>query len=103
MAGWSGPRTQSSKVTSTYAWKKLRLEVLRRDRYQCQTRGPRCIGHADQVDHVHNTGSGGAPIDADNAKAICVECHKDKTDREKRAARTYRTNKRPPERHPGLL
>jgi 5-methylcytosine-specific restriction protein A len=102
MANWQGPRTQSSKVTSTYAWKKLRLTVLRRDRYQCQVRGPRCIGHAEQVDHVHNTGSGGAHLDPNNTQAICIECHHDKTNIE-RFNKPRRTNKRPPEPHPGLI
>lgn len=100
---WSGPRTTSSRVTSTHAWRKLRQQVLERDRHQCQTRGPDCIGHATQVDHPHNTAAGGTHASLDNAQAICEPCHTRKTQAEAQRARRPRTNRRPPEQHPGLI
>jgi 5-methylcytosine-specific restriction protein A len=97
---WAGERTASSKVTGTRAWQRFRRQILRRDGYQCQERGPRCEGHADQVDHGHNVATGGAPFDPANASAICGPCHQDKTAREAAAGRS--AWKRSPEHHPGL-
>ena len=97
---WRG-RTASSRVTMTRAWRKLRIEVLERDEHQCQERGPNCIGHADQVDHVHNVAAGGAKLDPRNARAICGPCHRAKSRRESIAGRG--AWKRQPERHPGLI
>src|SRR4051794_7744951 len=74
---WGGNRrrTNSSALTNTAAWKRLRREVLERDRYECQERLPGCTGHASQVDHIVNTAVGGAPLDPDNCQAICTPCN----------------------------
>ena len=98
---WTGPRTASSKITRTTAWRKLRQQVLTRDHYQCQERGPTCIGYATEVDHTGNITSGGAVLDPANARAICAPCHLVKTQTEARRGRNQW--KRQPERHPGLL
>jgi 5-methylcytosine-specific restriction protein A len=103
---WQGPRTRSSTVTSTAAWKKLRLQVLDRDGYRCQLRYPDvCTGHATQVDHVHNTAAGGAELDADNCAAACSPCNARKSSAEGKAARARNKAKRFAARplHPGLL
>ncbi|WP_082966820.1 HNH endonuclease [Mycobacterium sp. 852002-51163_SCH5372311] len=100
---WRGPRTASSKVTSTRAWKRLRRQVLERDRYQCQTRGPYCTGHATQVDHIINTAAGGPPLDPNNCQAICQPCNTRKASAEGAAARAQRKAQRPTPLHPGIL
>ncbi len=97
---WDGERTASSRVTSTYEWQKLRREVLDRDGYQCQERGPTCVGYANEVDHADNVAEGGRKMDPANARAICSECHKPKTRAE--SIRGRNAWKRPAERHPGL-
>jgi 5-methylcytosine-specific restriction endonuclease McrA len=84
---WSGKRTTSSTLTSTAAWKQLRLRVLKRDHYQCQVREPGCTGRATQVDHIINTAADGAELDPDNCAAICPPCNARKAQRESIAAR----------------
>ena len=37
---------------STRRWKTLRLRILHRDLWQCQIRGPRCLGKANEADHI---------------------------------------------------
>jgi 5-methylcytosine-specific restriction protein A len=98
--GWDGPRTASSKVTGTRAWRKLRAEVLERDGHQCQVRGPNCIGYANEADHDANIAAGGAELDPANARAICNPCHTEKTRRE--SAQGQAAWKRTPEPHPAL-
>jgi 5-methylcytosine-specific restriction protein A len=100
---WPGRRTRSSSITNTAEWKRLRLDVLRRDRYQCQVRGPACTGHATQVDHILNVANGGAELDPANAQAICSPCNARKASAEGAAARARRRTQRPKPLHPGLL
>ena len=86
-SGWkTSPRTESSKRTGTSRWQALRVKVLQRDGHMCQVRGPRCLVHATDVDHVIPTHLGGADSIA-NAQSVCKPCHSDKTAREARAAR----------------
>lgn len=98
---WRGPRTRSSTITSTAAWKALRRSVLQRDNYQCQIRGPHCTNYADQVDHITNVAAGGAPFDPDNAQSACSACNTRKASAEGAAARRSRQPQKP--LHPGLL
>jgi len=79
-------KTKSSTLTSTAAWKRLRLKVLARDGHECQERGPYCTGYATQVDHVVNVGSGGAALDPANLQSICPACDARKAQREAVAA-----------------
>ncbi|HLV74900.1 hypothetical protein FHX41_1235 [Actinomadura hallensis] len=60
-------------------------------------RGVRCIGVANEVDHV------GANDDhrLDNLRAVCAPCHRTRTGRQGRAAQPKR--KREPEPHPGMI
>jgi 5-methylcytosine-specific restriction endonuclease McrA len=98
---WKGKRTKSGQVTSTAAWKRLRLQILKRDNYRCQERGPRCTGRATQVDHIVNVAAGGAELDPANLQSICPSCNAIKASRE--AAKARNAWKRQPERHPGLI
>lgn len=77
---WSGPRTESSKTTGTrYFNKVIRPAVLERDQYRCQIRGPRCLGTADQADHIVELSVGGAPYELSNLRAACTPCHSHRT------------------------
>lgn len=97
---WGGERSRSSTVTSTAAWKRLRVKVLKRDNYRCQLREPGCTGDATQVDHITNTAAGGAELDPDNCQSSCPTCNARKAQREAVKART--AWKRKPEQHPGM-
>lgn len=97
---WDGKRTASSRLVNTAAWRKLRKQVLERDRYRCQLREPGCTGKATVVDHIINVGAGGAPLDPKNLQSACAPCNARKAGREATAARN--AWKRTPERHPGL-
>jgi 5-methylcytosine-specific restriction enzyme A len=99
--GRSGPRTASSAVTTTAAWRRVRAVVLARDGGACQLRLPGCAGVATQADKVRPVAQGGDPFDLGNLVSCCVPCHKVKTQRDAAAGRV--SERRPPERHPGLL
>ena len=75
---WQGPRTESSKATSTSAWQRIRLEILERDNYQCQIRGPKCTGRATQVDKIKPAASGRVDIRHPNLRAACEPCNQHK-------------------------
>ena len=63
---------------STGHWKRIRLQVLRRDGYTCAY----CSDVADQVDHVWPKAKGGEDT-LDNLVAACKRCNyakRDKTD-----------------------
>jgi 5-methylcytosine-specific restriction endonuclease McrA len=64
------------------AWVKIRLLILKRDRYLCQPcyRANR-LTQATQVDHINPKAKGGTD-DSDNLEAICTHCHAVKTERE---------------------
>ena len=63
---------------ATAGWKKIRLQVLRRDAYTCTY----CNDVANEVDHVWPYSKGGEDT-LDNLVACCRRCNilkKDKTD-----------------------
>jgi len=94
-------RTASSRITMTHAWRVLRPEILRRDRYQCQIRGPHCTGHATVVDKIEPVARRpDLALDPANLRAACAECNGWKAQAEAAAGRT--AWKRQPEPHPGL-
>jgi 5-methylcytosine-specific restriction protein A len=98
---WQGAaRSPSSHVTATAAWRKVRAQVLKRDRNRCQIREPGCTIEATQVDKIVNLAAGGAPLDPRNLRAACAHCNARKAQREATVARN--AWKRPAERHPGL-
>ncbi|MCP3681834.1 MAG: HNH endonuclease [bacterium] len=68
-------------------WDKLRLKVLKRDRYLCMVcRHDGILTKANQVDHIINKAQGGTD-NSDNLQAICDNCHTKKTNVEKRHGR----------------
>lgn len=82
-SGWNdsrrGDRHQRGYGT---AWTKLRLRILRRDKYQCQP----CLKYgfyteAKEVDHITPKSKGGTDS-PDNLQAICKQCHRLKTQSE---------------------
>lgn len=77
-------------------WVSIKKRILERDQRRCYV----CGGPATEVDHLVNVAAGGTHDDT-NLAAICVPCHRHKTQQEARAARV--TQKRASERHPGLL
>lgn len=99
--GRSGPRTASSRVTGRAQWRRVRAVVLARDGGACQLRLPGCAGVAAQVDKVRPVAQGGDPFDLGNLQAVCAPCHRVKTQRDAAAGRV--SERRPAERHPGLL
>lgn len=94
---WEGDRR-----TSTTAWRKLRAQVLRRDRHICHVcRRP----GADQVDHLVPTAEGGTDHPSNLAAIHDDPCHRAKSSAEgnRAKARQRASAKRTPERHPGLI
>lgn len=56
-------------------WPHVRLTILERDGWRCQIRGPRCVGHATQADHIIPWQEGGAWYDPANLRAACSPCN----------------------------
>lgn len=61
----------------SYTGEKRRKAVLRRDNWECQIRGPMCIGTATTVDHIHPKAWGGTE-DVSNLRAACKPCNQSK-------------------------
>jgi 5-methylcytosine-specific restriction endonuclease McrA len=66
-------------------WEAKRLQILRRDRFLCQTciRAKRFTA-ATAVDHINARSSGGDES-PENLEAICPNCHEVKSKREANA------------------
>lgn len=69
--------------TSTAEHKAWRRAVLDRDHWRCQLKYPGCEGKATQADHVVPVAFGGQTT-MENSQAVCVPCHKAKTQAESR-------------------
>ncbi|WP_421868103.1 HNH endonuclease [Marinobacter adhaerens] len=68
-------------------WRRLRDQVLERDRYLCQPcKRDRKATPATEVDHIVPEAEGGATV-AGNLEATCHPCHQAKTQREALRAR----------------
>lgn len=80
---WQGPRTASSKITSTRAWRTLAAQVLTDDHHQCRINTPgTCIGHATVVDKIIPAARRpDLAWDRTNLRAACKPCndHKART------------------------
>ena len=66
------------KIYSTARWKRLRLQILERDRWTCHyCRQPlsRTAPWGAQVDHVKPLCLGGSAFDPANLVACCVTCN----------------------------
>lgn len=59
-----------------WPWPKVSRAVLERDGYVCQINGPKCTKVATEADHIVPPDEGGAPFDADNARASCAPCNR---------------------------
>lgn len=60
--------------------RRVRQLVLERDGWQCQIRGPRCVGVADSFDHIIPKAAGGETT-VENGQAACTPCNSGKRDR----------------------
>lgn len=104
LSGWQRNPSPSSRVTRGANWKRTRTRVLKRDGYECQIRGLRCLVDATEVDKVVPLSLGGSDVDEGNLRAVCAPCHREKTGREaaaaSRAARAVRSPKRRTRTHP---
>jgi hypothetical protein len=56
----------------TAEWRKLRVEILRRDQNTCYLCG---TPEANEVDHIRPRSKGGAEYDPENLAAICKRCN----------------------------
>lgn len=79
-SGWQ-VSSRASRHARGYgtAWDKTRAEILRRDRFLCQSckRSGKATA-ATEVDHVIPKWKGGKDVEG-NLEAICSACHKAKT------------------------
>jgi 5-methylcytosine-specific restriction protein A len=102
--GWNSSRRQNHRAGTGWAEARAARRVLARDGHRCQIRGPHCIGHATECDHVVPLSVTGTAGDHDaNKQAACTVCHKAKTEAEKQAGRAGKSRRRPAERHPGFI
>lgn len=71
----------------TAAWKRARLECLRRARWRCELRLEGCTGAAAEADHEY-----GLENDPQHRhlKAACRTCHRKKTAQQGNAAKAAR-------------
>lgn len=71
--GW---HRHSARVIRTERWKRVRVEVLKRDNWQCVQCGAR--GQLE-VDHIIPVRDGGSEYDPANLQTLCKQCHAVKT------------------------
>jgi len=73
-------------------WRRLRLQILERDGYMCQIKGPKCTKRATAVDHIVPVNDGGAFYDPTNLRAACQWCNSWRANRQKRNEGWRRSN-----------
>lgn len=88
-SGWERHHRGKSSTKRGYGgrWRKLRDQVMRRDKWLCQEclrQGRATPAHA--VDHIVNKAEGGSDS-PDNLQALCRTCHQAKTQQEAARAR----------------
>ena len=88
---WRGPRTNSSKVTTTSAWQKAQRDYLKRHT-QCKIQYPGiCTGRATTVDKIKPAARRpDLALDQENWQAACRPCNEHKARTEDRDAGTRR-------------
>jgi 5-methylcytosine-specific restriction endonuclease McrA len=72
-------------------WRKIRVQVLERDRHECQLQYPGCIWAATEVHHRAGIAASGLlrgadADDADMCIAVCQPCHQKVSARQSVAA-----------------
>lgn len=87
--GWNQYRsTSAASGRGGRPWRRLREQILQRDRHLCQTcKRKGMVTPAYEVDHIKNVASGGSNAPS-NLEAICRSCHAVKTARESVAAKS---------------
>ena len=92
--GWRGQRGTSHERGYGHQWQKLRARILARDMHLCQPceREGR-TEPAREVDHIVPKAKGGID-DPANLEAICIPCHRAKTEREAAEAQGRRLKPR---------
>jgi 5-methylcytosine-specific restriction protein A len=99
---WSpqGRNNPPRRSTLPPRWSTIRRAVLDRDGHRCTwlDDGQRCNAPANQADHLDN------PDDHSlaNLTSLCAWHHARKSSRQGNDARRRPSERRPPERHPGL-
>jgi 5-methylcytosine-specific restriction protein A len=88
VSNWSKRPDRAGSTTARgygHKWRQLREQVLKRDQFLCQccARAGR-VSEASEVDHIVAKAHGGTDAPG-NLEAICVDCHKAKTARERLA------------------
>lgn len=78
---WAGSRYQETRPAG---WHRIRMAVMRRDKFRCQHREPRadgelmqCPNRATDVDHIDDPESNAM----DNLRALCGLHHQEKSSR----------------------
>jgi 5-methylcytosine-specific restriction protein A len=61
----------------TYKGERRRRAVFRRDNWECQVRGPGCVGVATEIDHTIPRSRGGTE-EMGNLRAACGPCNRRK-------------------------
>jgi 5-methylcytosine-specific restriction protein A len=67
--------TAETRTVYNARWRRVRREVLERDGWLCQIRGPKCLIRADRADHIIPWRQGGAYYDPANLRASCKPCN----------------------------
>lgn len=90
---WSGQRRSFPDA--------IRKQIMDRDKWRCQIKGPDCLGKGTQADHRIAHAEGGTD-DASNGQAVCGPCHEAKTKEERMRGRARHSRKRQGMQHPGM-
>ena len=86
---WQSYKGSSKSRGYGYAWSKLRLKALERDKHLCQMCLKRGIfTTATDVDHIIPLAQGGSDA-MENLQSLCHECHKQKTCQERLNNKNY--------------
>lgn len=84
---WQGSASGRHRAGSSgWAWSRIRRRILRRDNHRCA-----CGRPAAEVDHVVPVAEclrqGTNPDEESNLRAICADCHRAKTEQDRRRGR----------------